>query len=92
MSSLKEMVEMMKEEDQEEQEWMPTPGGSPTSQDKPITYKMVMIIGKLQNNLLLVEPTLNWITQKEAELAQAQLSVLFTEKELKEKMEKLQNE
>jgi len=48
----------------------------------PITPKMCEIIVRLQSNLLLVEPTLNWIRAKEAELAGAQLRLLYSEEEL----------
>jgi len=59
--------------------WM---GSTATDNEKPITPKMVEIIARLQGNLLLVEPTLNWVKQKEAELAGAQLGVLYTPEEL----------
>jgi hypothetical protein len=48
-----------------------------------ITPVMVEIVRRLQATPLLVVPTLEWIKQKEAELANAQLSVLYTPEELK---------
>lgn len=88
--SLLDMIAAIEVDDDAEQEQMSVPGRG--SSDKPLTDKMVIILDKLQNNLLLVEPTLNWILQKEAELAQVQLAVLFTEEELARKREAIKNE
>ena len=57
-------------------------GSTAADNEKPITPKMVEIIARLQGNLLLVEPTLNWVKQKEAELAGVQLGVLYSPEEL----------
>lgn len=60
----------------------------PAKEAPPITSKMVEIIVRLQANLLLVEPTLQWVKAKEAEMAQAQLGVLYSPGELAAMQEK----
>lgn len=60
------------------------------SSGKEITNpKILLIAEKLNNNLLLVEPTLRWIMTKEAEMAGATLAVLYTPAELEEMRAKL---
>jgi len=54
-----------------------------------ITNKMVELIGELQGELMLVEPTLNFVRKKKAEIAAAKLSVLFTPEELAAKRAEL---
>lgn len=51
--------------------------------EKPITEGMVAIVRLLQDNLLLVAPTLNWVQQKIREMNTAQLRVLYTDEELR---------
>ena len=64
----------------------------PADANLGITPKMVEIIQLLQKNLLLVGPTLQWIQMKEAEMARAQLTVLYSVEELEEMKQKLDQE
>lgn len=47
-----------------------------------ITDKMCAIIRELQDDLMLVEPTLRFVRAKKAQLASAKLAVLYTPDEL----------
>lgn len=76
----------------QDSEWMPTPGGGPAAGagEAPITPRMVEIIRILQGNLLLTEPCLKWLQQKQAELSMASLRVLYTDEEIKAKIAAMQ--
>jgi hypothetical protein len=58
------------------------------SEQAQITPKMVEVVQLLVANPLLVTPTLKWLKQKEAELAGAQLAVLYSSEELTAMREK----
>lgn len=56
----------------------------PMRQEKPLTPRMIEIIRLLQDNLLLVGPTLNFVKGKMAEINSATLQVLYSQEQLEE--------
>ena len=71
--------------------WVPLLGvGTVVAPDeKPIPPRLVEIVQILQNNLLLCEPCLLWLRQKQGEMSAAQLRVLYTEEQLEALKERL---
>jgi len=59
-----------------------------TEQNAIDNPKILWIASTLNDNLLLVEPVKQWIEQKLAEMAAAQLSVLYTPEQLAAMKEK----
>ncbi len=89
--TVKEMVEAIESAEGEAPDLIPPIHGS-QGDGPPLTAKMIRIVQILQSNLLLCEPTLNWLERKQSELAAAQLAVLFSPEELAAKRKLLEGE
>ena len=69
-------------------------GNLPNQQNTDLfeSPKFREIVGLLLQSPILVAPTLNWIRQKQADIARAQLEALYTPEQLEQMYTEAQNE
>jgi hypothetical protein len=87
---LQELLQTMAEEDEAIGDIippMPVPGNVVLDETDP--SRLHEIVKLLRGNPILMEPALNWLTQKIAEISAATLSVLYTEDQLSEMRNRL---
>ena len=89
---LDDLRKIQDESDREEWElWGGVGPGDTQSTDLFNSPKFKEIVDILLKSPILVAPTLNWLKQKQAQIARAQLESLYTPEELEEMYKKINN-
>lgn len=89
--SVVEQLKTIEEEsrDEEARLWGGVQGGFNSEDDVTNSPAFREIVQVLRDNPLLVAPTLQWVRRKRAEMAAAQLHVLYSPEELEQMKESL---